>query len=71
MPSLTRLDLGWCGIDDDGFVAQVLALEQNTCVQILDLKYSDFVERGFMALAESLPNMKGLRVFNRPPCRCC
>jgi hypothetical protein len=35
-------------------------LEQNTNLQILDLKDNDFGERGFMALAESLPNIKGL-----------
>jgi Ran GTPase-activating protein (RanGAP) involved in mRNA processing and transport len=61
MPNLKRLDLGRCGIDDDGFVALVSALEQNTTLQILDFKYNRFGERGFMALAESLPNIKGLQ----------
>jgi Ran GTPase-activating protein (RanGAP) involved in mRNA processing and transport len=64
MPNLKRFDLGWCLIDDDGFVALVSALEQNTSLQILDLRYNDFVERGFMALAESLPNIKGLQQLN-------
>jgi Ran GTPase-activating protein (RanGAP) involved in mRNA processing and transport len=32
MQNLKRLDLRWCLIDDDGFVALVLALEQNTSV---------------------------------------
>jgi Ran GTPase-activating protein (RanGAP) involved in mRNA processing and transport len=64
MPSLKRLDLGWCGIDDDGFVAMVSALEQNTSLQILNLKGNRFGERGFMALAESLPNIKGLQQIN-------
>jgi hypothetical protein len=30
-------------------------------LHILDLKYNNFGERGFMALAESLPNIKGLQ----------
>jgi Ran GTPase-activating protein (RanGAP) involved in mRNA processing and transport len=33
MPSLKRLDLSFCGIGDDGFVALVAALEQNTSLQ--------------------------------------
>jgi Ran GTPase-activating protein (RanGAP) involved in mRNA processing and transport len=61
MPSLKQLDLNFCGIEDDGFVAVVSALEQNTSLQILDLKNNDFGERGFMAFAESLPNIKGLQ----------
>jgi Ran GTPase-activating protein (RanGAP) involved in mRNA processing and transport len=64
MPSLKRLSLGWCSIDDDGFVAIVLALEQNTTLQILNLQYNNFGERGYMALAESLPNIKGLHQLN-------
>jgi Ran GTPase-activating protein (RanGAP) involved in mRNA processing and transport len=32
-----------------------------TTLQILDLQNNNFVERGFMALAESLPNIKGLQ----------
>jgi hypothetical protein len=62
MPSLTRLDLGWCGIHDDGFVALVSALEKNTSLQILDLY--PFQERGYMALVESLPKIKGLQQIN-------
>jgi Ran GTPase-activating protein (RanGAP) involved in mRNA processing and transport len=70
MPSLKRLDLGCCDIDDDGFVALVSALEQHTSLQILNLQNptsynlqgrNRFGERGFMALAESLPNIKGLQ----------
>jgi Leucine-rich repeat (LRR) protein len=61
MPSLKRLNLHRCGIEDNGCVALVSALEQNSSLQILDLKYNDFGERGFMALAESLPNIKGLQ----------
>jgi Ran GTPase-activating protein (RanGAP) involved in mRNA processing and transport len=61
MPSLKRLDLRWCGIGDDGFVALMSALEQNTSLQILSLQESDFGGRGFLAFAESLPNIKGLQ----------
>jgi Ran GTPase-activating protein (RanGAP) involved in mRNA processing and transport len=64
MPCLKRLDLGWCRIDDDGFVALVSALEQNTSLQILNLQYNPFAERGYMALAESLPKIKGLQQIN-------
>jgi Ran GTPase-activating protein (RanGAP) involved in mRNA processing and transport len=64
MPSLTRLDLRWCGIDDDGFVALVSALEKNTSLQTLKLAGNNFGERGFMALAESLPIIKGLQQIN-------
>jgi Ran GTPase-activating protein (RanGAP) involved in mRNA processing and transport len=61
MPSLKQLDLNYCGIEDDGFVALVSALEQNTSLQILSLARNNFGERGFMALAQSLPNIKGLQ----------
>jgi Ran GTPase-activating protein (RanGAP) involved in mRNA processing and transport len=61
MPSLKELDLDHCGIEDDGCVALMSALEQNTSLQILDLENNDFGERGCMALAESLPNIKGLQ----------
>jgi hypothetical protein len=60
MPNLKQLHLGSCCIEDDGFVALGAALEQNTSLQILDLG-RNFVKRGFMGLAESLPNMKGLQ----------
>jgi hypothetical protein len=61
MPSLKRLELNNCVIGDDGFVALVSALEQNTSLQTLNLGGNDFGERGFMALAESLPNIKVLQ----------
>jgi hypothetical protein len=61
MPSLKRLDLGCCDLDDDGFVALVSALEQNISLQILNLHGNVFDERGYMALAESLPNIEGLQ----------
>jgi Ran GTPase-activating protein (RanGAP) involved in mRNA processing and transport len=61
LPSLKRLGLNYCGIYDDGFVALVSSLEQNTSLQILNLQGNDFGERGSMALAESLPNIKRLQ----------
>jgi Leucine-rich repeat (LRR) protein len=61
MPSLKQLQLDSCGIRDDGFVALVSALEQNTSLQILNLAGNSFGEQGFMALAESLPSIKGLQ----------
>jgi Ran GTPase-activating protein (RanGAP) involved in mRNA processing and transport len=61
IPNLKRLHLRVCQIDDDGFVALVSALEQNTSLQILDLGNNVFNERGFVALAESLPNIKELQ----------
>jgi Ran GTPase-activating protein (RanGAP) involved in mRNA processing and transport len=65
MPDLTQLNLMSCGILDDGFVALVSALEQNTTLRILDLTYNLFLgARGFMALAVSLPNIKGLQQIN-------
>jgi Ran GTPase-activating protein (RanGAP) involved in mRNA processing and transport len=64
MPSLKRLCLGSCGIEDDGLVALGLALEHNTSLQVLDLQYNRFGERGVFALAGSLPNIKGLQQIN-------
>jgi hypothetical protein len=64
MPSLKRLHLCVCHIDDDGFVALVSALEQNNSLQSLNLAGNNFDERGFMALAKSLPNIKGLQQIN-------
>jgi Ran GTPase-activating protein (RanGAP) involved in mRNA processing and transport len=61
IPNLQELDLFRCGIEDDGIGALVLALEQNTSLQILNLAGNNFGEQGFMALAESLPNIKGLQ----------
>jgi hypothetical protein len=61
MPSLKQLDMGWCRINNDGFVALVSALEQNSSPRILNLTGNDFGDKGFMALAESLPKIKGLQ----------
>jgi Ran GTPase-activating protein (RanGAP) involved in mRNA processing and transport len=64
MPNLKRLDLDWCNVDNDGFVALVSALEQNTSLQILNLQGHHYGERGCLALAESLPNIKVLQQIN-------
>jgi Ran GTPase-activating protein (RanGAP) involved in mRNA processing and transport len=61
MPSLKRLYLCVYRIDDDGFVTLVSALEQNNSLQILNVAGNQFDERGFSALAKSLPNIKGLQ----------
>jgi Ran GTPase-activating protein (RanGAP) involved in mRNA processing and transport len=59
--NLTRLSLFICDIGDDGFIALVSALEQNTSLLHLDLRYNDFTERAILALAESLPKIKMLQ----------
>jgi Ran GTPase-activating protein (RanGAP) involved in mRNA processing and transport len=62
LPNLTRLSLYHCGIGDDGFIALVSALEQNTSLIHIDLhKNSGFSEWVFLALAESLPEIKVLQ----------
>jgi hypothetical protein len=63
LPNLTRLSLSHCSIDDDGFIALVSALEQNTALLHLDLASNHVLsERVFWALAESLTEIK---VFQR------
>jgi Ran GTPase-activating protein (RanGAP) involved in mRNA processing and transport len=62
LANLTRLSLSICGISDDGFIALVSALEQNTSLLHLDLSYNNGLsERAFLALAESLPEIKTLQ----------
>jgi Ran GTPase-activating protein (RanGAP) involved in mRNA processing and transport len=61
LPSLTRLSLSRCDIGDDGFLALVSALEQNTSLLHLELRNIGFSERFFLALAESLPEIKVLQ----------
>jgi Ran GTPase-activating protein (RanGAP) involved in mRNA processing and transport len=63
LPNLTCLSLSQYGIADDGFIALVSALKQNTSLLKLDLRsfsYPGFSERAFLALAESLPEIKML-----------
>jgi hypothetical protein len=60
LPNLTRLSLYNCVFSDDGFIALMSALTQNTSLLQLDLRnIHDFrySERAFLALAESLPDM--------------
>jgi hypothetical protein len=62
LPNLTRLSLFRCGIGDDGFIALISALEQNISLLQLDLRYNHGIsERAFLALAESLPDIKVLQ----------
>jgi hypothetical protein len=59
---LTRLSLSaYNTFGDDGFIALVSALEQNTSLLHLDLHCYGFSERAFLALAESLPEIKELQ----------
>jgi Ran GTPase-activating protein (RanGAP) involved in mRNA processing and transport len=62
LPNLTRLSLSYCRIGEDGFIALVSALEQNTSLLQLDLSDDpSFSERAFLALAKSLPEIKVLQ----------
>jgi hypothetical protein len=70
MANLTRLTLSKCGIDDDGFIALMSALEQNTSLLQLDLRQAHGLsERAFLALAESLPEIKVLQRVDFRWCR--
>jgi Leucine-rich repeat (LRR) protein len=64
LPNLTRLYLSDDSIGDDGFIALILALKQNTSLLQLDLRYHGgygFNERTYVVLAESLPEIKVLQ----------
>jgi hypothetical protein len=62
LPNLECLYLSQCGICDDGFIALVSALERNISLLQLDLRHvRGFNERAFLALAESLPEIKVLQ----------
>jgi Ran GTPase-activating protein (RanGAP) involved in mRNA processing and transport len=62
---LKSLSLSQCLIGDDGFIALVSALAQNTSLLQLDLRNSlGFSERAFLALAGSLPEIKVLQQFS-------
>jgi Ran GTPase-activating protein (RanGAP) involved in mRNA processing and transport len=62
VPSLTRLSLSDCRIGNDGFSALMSALEEKTSLLHLELRYNyDLSEGAFLALAESLPNIKVLQ----------
>jgi hypothetical protein len=53
-----------CHIDDDGFVTLVSALEKRITLQIFNVAWNHFGERGFIELVKSLPNIKGLQQIN-------
>jgi hypothetical protein len=63
LPNLKDLSLSYCGLDDDGFVALISALKQNTSLLHLDLRcdYGNVSELAFLALTESLPEIKVLQ----------
>jgi Ran GTPase-activating protein (RanGAP) involved in mRNA processing and transport len=66
LPSLKCLQLDACGIFDVGLVGLMSALEENETLDVLNLEnnalqYSAFSVQGYMALASSLPNIKGLQ----------
>jgi Ran GTPase-activating protein (RanGAP) involved in mRNA processing and transport len=69
LPNLARLSIFYCDIGDDGFIALVSALEQNTSLLQLDLRdVFGFSKRAFLALAESLPEIKVLQRFDLSWC---
>jgi hypothetical protein len=62
LPKLTHLSLLHCGIKDDGFITLISALKRNTSLLHLDLRHNFGIsERTFVALAESLPEIKVLQ----------
>jgi hypothetical protein len=71
LPNLTCLSLSYCGIGDDGFIALLSALKQNTSLLTLDLRFSyhDGRQRAFLALAESLPEIKVLQQLDFDWCK--
>jgi Ran GTPase-activating protein (RanGAP) involved in mRNA processing and transport len=64
LPSLKCLRLQGCRIGDDGLAALVSALEQNESLEEITVVDNYFSARGYLALAASLPNIKGLRDIN-------
>jgi Ran GTPase-activating protein (RanGAP) involved in mRNA processing and transport len=48
-------------MSDDGFVELMSALEENKTLETFDLELNDITDQGYLALASSLPNIKGLR----------
>jgi Ran GTPase-activating protein (RanGAP) involved in mRNA processing and transport len=61
LPTLKYLQLDTCGIFDVGLVALMSALEENETLDELDLLKNTFSVQGYIALASSLPTIKGLR----------
>jgi Ran GTPase-activating protein (RanGAP) involved in mRNA processing and transport len=62
LPNLTHLSISECGIGDHGIIALVSALAQNSSLLHLDLRDNGVWSQGaFLALAESLPEIKVLQ----------
>jgi Ran GTPase-activating protein (RanGAP) involved in mRNA processing and transport len=61
---LKSLQLRHCCISDDELVTLLSALEENETLENVELDENDFSVQGFLALASSLPNIKGLRRIN-------
>jgi Ran GTPase-activating protein (RanGAP) involved in mRNA processing and transport len=61
LPSLKCLWLFNCHISDDGLAALMSVLTENETFEAVNLEDNDFSVRGYLALASSLPNIKGLR----------
>jgi Ran GTPase-activating protein (RanGAP) involved in mRNA processing and transport len=64
LPNLTRLSLSKCGIGDDGFITLMSAMEHNKPLLHIDLSYNTRglnTKQAFLALAESLPEIKVLQ----------
>jgi Leucine-rich repeat (LRR) protein len=62
LPNLTNLGLRYCDIGDDGFIALLSALEQNTSLLQLNLRENyNIGARVFLALVKSLPTIKVLQ----------
>jgi Ran GTPase-activating protein (RanGAP) involved in mRNA processing and transport len=69
LQNLTRLCLSYCDFGDDGLIALVSALKQNTSLLQLDLRLNEGAgERAFLVLAESLPEIKVLQRFDLSWC---
>jgi Ran GTPase-activating protein (RanGAP) involved in mRNA processing and transport len=64
LSSLKSLQLGHCGISDDGLVPLLSALEENETLETVNLAHNAFSLQGYLVLASSLPNIKGLRQIN-------
>jgi hypothetical protein len=68
-PNLTCLSLSQYGIGDDCFIALVSALKQNTSLLQLALSRSPgLIERAFLVLAESLPEIRLLERVHFSKC---
>jgi hypothetical protein len=61
LQSLKSLGLIDCAINHDAFVALMSALEETETLETIDVKRNYFTDQGYLALASSLPNIKGLR----------